>query len=67
MVGYPSQGVENALVVSGVYMCPYSVFKALTTYSVYKAYITTVYNDVLVGFRSLSKSIVLVRRSIGPF
>ena len=37
MVESPSQGVKNALVVSWVYMCPYSVFKALTTYPVYKA------------------------------
>ena len=36
MVESPSQGVKNALVVSWVYMYPYSVFKALTTYSVYK-------------------------------
>ena len=37
MVESPSQGVKNVLVVSWVYMCPYSVFKALTTFSVYKA------------------------------
>ena len=33
----PSQGVKNALVVSWVYMYPFPIFKALTTYSVYKA------------------------------
>ena len=38
MVESPSQGVKNALVVSWVYMCLYSVFKALTTCSVYKAF-----------------------------
>ena len=37
MVKSSSQGIKNALVVSWVYMCPYSVFKALTTCSVYKA------------------------------
>ena len=31
MAESPNQGVKNALVVSWVYMCPYSVFKALTT------------------------------------
>ena len=34
MVESPSEGVKNALFVSGVYMCPYSVLKALTTCSV---------------------------------
>ena len=38
MIESPSQGVKNALVVSWVYMCPYSVFKALTTCSEYKAF-----------------------------
>ena len=33
MVESPSQGVKNALVVSWVYMCPNSVFKALTACS----------------------------------
>ena len=33
----PSQGVKILLVVSWVYMSPYSVCKALTTCSVYKA------------------------------
>ena len=37
MVESPSQGVKNALVVSWVYMYPYSVFKALTMCSVYKS------------------------------
>ena len=54
MVESPSQGVKNSLVVSWVYMCPYSVFKALTTYLVYKAF-----NDVLVTFGNSSKSGVL--------
>ena len=38
MIESPSQGVKNALVVSWVYMCPYSVFKALTMCPVYKAF-----------------------------
>ena len=37
MVESPSQGVKIVLVVSWLYSCPYSVFKTLTTYSVYKA------------------------------
>ena len=37
MVEFPSQGIKNALVVSWVYMCPYSAFKVLTMYLVYKA------------------------------
>ena len=38
MVESPSQGAKNVLVVSWVYICPYSVFRALTTCSVYKAF-----------------------------
>ena len=32
MVESPSQVVRNALVISWVYFCPYSVFEALTNY-----------------------------------
>ena len=42
MVESTSQGVKNALVVSWVYMCPYLVFKALTTCSVYKSFLRCV-------------------------
>ena len=48
----PSQGVKNAFVVSLIYMCPYSIYKALPT---------------LVVFGSVSRSSVLVRTSIGSF
>ena len=37
MIESPSHCVKYVLVVSGVYMYPYSLFKALTTHSVYKA------------------------------
>ena len=40
MVESPSQGIKNALVVSWVCMSPNSVFKALTTCSIYKTLAT---------------------------
>ena len=41
MVESTSQGIKNALVVSWVYTCPNSVFKALTPCLVYKALVTS--------------------------